>query len=146
MKKLITVILGTLLIVGMVLAQDISDITTTLVNSATDLPAFGTRGASKVIIFYVMPDSTDTLWTRITGGSYMGDSTFVNMDANGDTLKYALSQFQEAWSFSVVIEHTPPFLKVEMDSIAYSNDTVWDMATGVRHSGETITIRKVFIY
>jgi len=144
-KKLITVILGVLLIVSMAVAQDISDITTTLVSSATDLPAFGTQGAKKVIIFFAMPDSTDTLWTRVTGAGFPGD-TYTNLDSNGDTLKYALAQYQDEWAFSVIIEHVSPYMKIEIDSLSYSDAATWNMAAGTRYSDETITIRTVFEY
>jgi len=145
MKKLIFVILGTLLIISAVVAQDISDVTTTLVNSATDLPAFGTRGAKKVTIFFVMPDSTDTLMVRVTGAADRTD-TFTNLNSNGDTTSYALSSGQDAWAFAIVINNVPPFMKIEVDSLAYTNNTVWTMSTGTRFSDEVVKIRTVFEY
>jgi len=145
MKKTFVIFLVVLSIVGILFAQEILDITTTLENSATDLPAFGTRGARKIIVWYSMPDSTDTLYTRITGASKLAD-TFVNLDSNGDTTKYSLSVGQSEWGFGIVIEHVPPFLKIEVDSLAYSDDTVWDMATGTRYSDDVVTIRTQLIY
>lgn len=122
MKKILFAVLGTLLIIGIVWASETITVTT-ITSSATNIAAFGTRGAKKISVYYVCTDSCDTVWTRVTGATISSD-TFLNLDANGDTTKVARSGGSIAHAFGIVIEDVPPYMKVEIDSLAGNNESI----------------------